>query len=182
MNSIVRNVQALGLDLSLQIHFDGSCARAAVAFEGRAPQGSQLHAQNSCTDSAVHELMSEVNHLAERVYQEYRAAHLQHWTAQLVSPIGANLQLSVFDHWLLEKLMTRCLHFQLGWTPLPGHQASFRFLCDDGRIWVQVMSEKRHHNSCTNVVETTDIHSLMNAVRALLDQLDMAAPSAEAAD
>lgn len=182
MNSIVRHVQVLGLDLSLQIHFGGGCASAAVAFEGRAPQGSWLQAQNSCNDSAVHDLMTEVHQLAERAYQEYRAARLRHWTAQLVSPIGANLQLSVFDHWLLEKLLTRCPTFQLGWTPLPGQQASFRLLGDDGSIWIQVMSDHRHRNGCTSVLKISDVHSLMDAVRALLNQLDMAAPSAEAAD
>ena len=124
MNTIVRSVQAFGLDLSVLIRFGSGRASASVAFEGQAPQGPQLQAHNSCDDSAVHDLMAEVHQLMERAYQEYRATRLRQWTAQLVSPVGANFELSVFDQWLLEKLLARCAHFELSWTPLQDHPAA----------------------------------------------------------
>ena len=66
MNTIVRSVQAFGLDLSVLIRFGSGHASASVAFEGHAPQGPQLQAHNSCDDSAVHDLMDEVHQLMKQ--------------------------------------------------------------------------------------------------------------------
>ena len=182
MNSIVRSVQAFGLDLSVFIRFGNGQASAAVAFEGQTPQGRIFHAQSSCDDSAVHDVMNEVHQFTERAYQEYRAARLCRWAAQLVSPIGTDFQLSVFDQWLLEKLVARCPQFQLGWTPLQDYPASFRLMRDAGSLWIQVLPSSHGGSSYTGVVEVSDAHSVINAVRGVLGQLGADSVITEAAD
>ena len=79
--------------------------------------------------------------------------------------MGANFELSVFDQWLLEKLLARCSHFQLSWTPLQDHPASFRLMRDAGSLWIQVMPEGRSGPCCTRVVEVGDVHSVIRGVR-----------------
>ncbi|WP_188974377.1 hypothetical protein [Deinococcus aerolatus] len=182
MNSIVRGIRDFGLDLSLLIRVGGGQASADVAFEGCAAQGPQLLVQNSCDDSAVHDLVTEVHRLMGQAYQEYRNARLCQWTAQLVSPVGSDVRLSVFDQWLLEKLLVHCPHFQLGWTPLQDHPAAFRLRRDVGSLWIQVMPADRSGICCTSVVPVSDVHSMTNAVRGFLDQVIVASVLAEAAD
>lgn len=182
MNSIVRSIQAFGIDLSIFIRFGNGQASAAVAFEGCAPQGEQLHAQSGCDDNAVHALMAEVHLLMGQAYHEYRAARLCHWTAQLVTPVRTEFQLSVFDQWLLEKLMAHCPQFQLGWTPLQDHPAVFRLMRDVSSLWIQVMPAGRSGICSTNVVTVSDVHSVTDAVRSFLDQVTHASALTEAAD
>jgi len=182
VNSIVRSTQTFGIGLSLFIRFGNGQASAAVAFEGCAPQGPQLHAQSSCDDNGVHDLMAEVHRLMGQAYQEYRAARLCQWTAQLVSPVRTEFQLSVFDQWLLEKLMSHCPQFQLGWTPLQDHPAVFRFMRDVSSLWIQVMPTDRSGVCSTSVVTVSDVHSVTDAVRSFLDQVTRASALTEAAD
>lgn len=182
MNSLVRSIQTFGIDLSLLIRFENGQASAAVAFEGHTPQGTHLQAQNTCKDTAVHDLTTQVHQLMECAYQQYRDVRLCQWTAQLVTPVGPDFQLSVFDQWLFEKLMASCPSFQLGWTPLQDDPAAFRLMRDGSSLRIQVMPENRSGTCCTSVVAVRDAHSMMNAVRDFLGQVIAIRASAEAAD
>ncbi|GAA4001684.1 hypothetical protein GCM10022631_10310 [Deinococcus rubellus] len=126
--------------------------------------------------------MAEVHRLAEQAHQEYRAARLCHWAAQLVSPVGTDFQPSVFDQWLLEKLVARCPHFQLGWTPLQDHPASFRLMRNGGSLWIQVTPESLSARCSTRVVQISDADSVMKAVRGHLSQIGANSVLTEAAD
>ncbi len=182
MNSIVRGIRDFGLDLSLLIRLGDGQASADIAFEGCDAQGPQLLVQSSCDDMAVHDLIAEAHRLMGQAYQEYRNARLCQWTAQLVSPIGSDVRLSVFDQWLLEKLLVHSPQFQLGWTPLQDHPAAFRLKRDVGSLWIQVRTADQGGICCTNVVPVTDIHSMTNDVRIFLGQIIAASALAEAAD
>ncbi|GGR26330.1 hypothetical protein GCM10008957_42350 [Deinococcus ruber] len=164
------------------ICFRDGQASAAVAFEGHAPQGPRLQAQNTCHESAVHDLMTQVHQLMERAYQQYRDARLCQWTAQLVAPVGSDVQLSVFDQWLLEKLMTTCPQFQVGWTPLQDVPAAFRVLRVGSSLRIQVMLGGLSGVPHTTVIAVSDVHQLTTAVRDFVGQVIATSVSAGAAD
>ena len=182
MNSTVRNVQAYGLDLSLSVRYGNGNASAAVFFPGQAPQGPHLHAQRSCDDSAVQDLVGQVHQLMKAAYDQYRDARMCQWTMKLVNPVGFDFQLSVFDQWLLDKLIVSCPRFQLGWTPLDDHAGAFRLMRDGSTLRIQVMPVGRDGGCSTSVVAVTDIHGMVSAVRALIREVIMVSGSAEAAD
>jgi len=166
----------------MQVCFKNNRASAEIAFEGQAPQGALLWTQNTCNDSVVQDLTAQVHELMERAYQQYRAARLCQWTAQLVAPVGADFQFSVFDQWLLEKLMTCCPHFQVGWTPLQDDPAAFRLMRDGSSVRIQVVPVSGGGACFTSVVTVFDVYSLMNAVQHAAGQVMAVRAPAEAAD
>lgn len=182
MNSIVRSVQAYGLDLSLSIRYGNGHANASVAFTGQAPQGAPLQAQGTCDDSAVQNLLAQVHQLMEDAYGQYRDARMCQWTTELVAPVGPDFQLSVFDQWLLDKLIVSCPHFQLGWTPLLDHAGAFRMMRDGPSLRLQVTPVSGDRSCFTSVAPVTDVHGMVSAVRELIGEVTLLSVSAEAAD
>ena len=168
MIALTRTENTYGLNLTIEITFDGEYATSTVLFEDEVDDTLTERADNP--SDILARTLQRVRSNAERAYLEYRAALLRGWAVSFTEPIPPSGRPSAFDRWMLSKMIARCPSFQVNWTPLTGTGLVARVLRNDQLAWVQVAPDACVRDARTIALSRVDLPAILSAINSLMQE------------